>query len=103
MKEAKRGICRVCINTDGSNCKIKKVKTAQNKKRTCNFFEHDISKVKVKQVLQSEYVPYHMTSRKLYKKWATEQKEKELKESMEDKVSALSDPDILSRFRSSAS
>jgi len=103
MKNVIRGVCKVCVNYDGNTCRIKQVKTNQNKKRTCQYFEHDMSKVKIKQRLKSEYVPYHMSSRKLYKKWVTEQKEKELQESMEEKISAVSNPDVLAKFRSTAS
>jgi len=103
MNEIKRGVCRVCINSDGKICKVKKVKTAQNKKRVCSSFEQDITKIRIKKRPKSEYVPYHMTSRKLYKKWLEDQTEKELKESMEQKIEAVSNPDILSKFRSTAS
>ena len=100
--ELKRVKCRVCAFSDGKKCEIKKIKVGQNKPRLCDKFEQDFGKVKVKQRLKSEYVPYHMSSRKLYKKWVTEQKKKEAQESIESKVESLQKPDVLSRFRSSA-
>ncbi len=98
----KRVKCRECGFSDGQRCEIKKVKVAQNKSRVCEKFEHDIGKVKTKQKLKAKYVPYHETSRKLYKKWVTAQKKKELKKTIEANTGSLQKPDVLNRFRSSA-
>ena len=100
--ELKRVKCRVCSFSDGKKCTIKKVKVAQNKARCCDIFEYVAEKVQIKQKLKSSYTPFHMRNKKEYKKWSTEQKKKEINESMESKITALQKPDILNKFRSNA-
>ena len=100
--ELKKVKCKTCSFFDGKRCEIKKVKVAKNKNRQCDKFENDLAKVKVRQKLKAEYVPYHETSRKLYKKWVTEEKKKELLEIKKRSTSVLKKCDVLSNFRSSA-
>jgi len=95
--------CKVCSSFEKSYCKIKKVKVKESKPRTCELFEQDFSKIKIRTPLKTTYVPYHMTSRKAYNAYVKE-KEKEaiLQEELDKKLEVLKSPDILSRFRSSA-
>jgi len=97
MKKVK---CRVCAHTNGKFCKIKKVSVAQNKSRRCAEFEYAPEKVTIKTKVKSTYVPYYLTSRKAYKKYVEQQQKELLQENVEEKVEKLSNPDILSRFRS---
>jgi hypothetical protein len=99
----KRVKCRVCVFSDGKKCELKKEKVAQNKTRLCDLFEYAPEKVKVKTKPKMEYVPYHMTSAKAHKAHLKEREKQVLQESVEEKVAKLSNPDILSRFRSNAS
>ncbi len=90
--------CRVCENSDGKKCLVKKVKVAQNKSRTCELFDYNPGKIKIKQKLKSNYIPWHLRDKTAYKEYAKEQ---------EQQTSAMqgvkvSSPDVLSRFRSSA-
>jgi hypothetical protein len=94
--------CRVCTHSDGKKCLIKKEKVAQNKARRCDFFENNAEKIQIKTKVRSQYIPYHMTSRKAYKAYKKQQTKEVLQQSVEEKVEKLSSPDILSRFRSNA-
>jgi hypothetical protein len=94
--------CRVCTHSDGKKCLIKQEKVAQNKSRRCDFFEHNAEKIQIKTKVRSQYIPYHMTSRKAYKAYKKQQTQEVLQQAVEEKVEKLSSPDILSRFRSNA-
>lgn len=50
--------CNVCSNENNSFCTIKKVKVHINKKRNCDFYVYDSSKLKVKQKIPSIRVGY---------------------------------------------
>ncbi len=88
--------CRVCENTDGKKCLVKRVTVSQNKSRTCELFEHDVSKVRVRKSLKSTYTPFHKRTRKEYKKHMAEENKKELVEQVRNSQ------DCLSNFRSTA-
>ena len=90
--------CRVCENSDGKKCLVKKVKVGQNKSRTCDSFDYNPGKIKVKQKLKATYIPWHFRDKAAFKEYVAEQ---------EQQTSAMqgvktSSPDVLARFRSSA-
>ncbi len=88
--------CRVCSNTDGKKCLLKKIKVGQNKSRVCGLFNYDPSKIKIKKKLEATYVPYYQRSRKEYKRYV----EKEMKKQAIQKAEVTQD--CLANFRSSA-
>lgn len=96
--------CKVCSHFNGFRCTEKNTKVNGSKPRKCTEFIYDPEKVVIKQKLKAVYVPYHMTSRKAYKKHLAEQElQTTTQESLENKLENLKNPDILSKFRSSAS
>ncbi len=98
MKKVK---CVVCANSDGKRCKVKDVKVAQKKSRTCEDFQFDVDKVQIKNSPESEYIPPHLRSRKAYKQYLKEEYKKAKKAEAAQKKVDFSSPDVLSRFRSS--
>ena len=50
--------CSVCANEESSFCKIKKVKISLNKKRLCNAYIYDESKLKKKQDVEIIRIPF---------------------------------------------
>jgi hypothetical protein len=50
--------CSVCANEEASFCKIKKVKISLNKKRLCEAYIYDESKLKKKQDIKITRIPF---------------------------------------------
>ncbi|MBV5347146.1 hypothetical protein JZU46_02870 [bacterium] len=65
--------CKVCSNALRNVCKIKNVGIALNKSRYCDSFNYDLTKVKPISKMEATYIPYHLSNRKAYKKYAKEQ------------------------------
>jgi len=102
-KELGKVKCRVCENEKGGFCKVKKTKVKTNKARHCDAFIMEMSKVKVSVKPESIMRPDWYWDKKEYLKMVKEQmaKEKALEEAREKGL--INDkPDILSKFRSSA-
>lgn len=94
--------CRVCENSDGKRCKVKDVKVAQNKSRTCKEFDYNPGKIKVRQKLEATYIPWHLRDKAAYKEYVAEQEALITKQAANVEGVKISSPDVLSRFRSSA-
>lgn len=91
--------CSVCNNEDKGFCKVKKLKVKVNKPRTCEFFDFNEAKVKIKKQLKSTYIPFHIANRDERRRYLSEQ---EMKQAVESQTSILKNPDCLAQFRSSA-
>ena len=89
--------CRVCSNEQHSFCNTKNVKIHPNKSRTCEDFDYDETKVKVKQKLEGTYVKGG--NMKAFREAAIEAYEQQASGA---KVEAATNPDVLSKFRSTA-
>lgn len=87
--------CKVCANTDGTICKIKNVKVAQNKSRYCDLFDYAPEKVKPVQQMEAIYVPYNIRTRKEYKKTLKEETRKAVVKAVSQNLA----PDCLANFR----
>jgi len=90
--------CRVCENSDGKRCVVKDVKVAQNKSRTCEMFDYNPDKIKIKQKLESKYIPWFLRDKTAYKEYVQEQEQ----QAAAAQGVKIGSPDVLSRFRSSA-
>lgn len=90
--------CRVCEHSDDKKCEVKKSSVAQNKPRRCDYFEHDATKVKVKNKIKTVYHPWHFRDKKAYKEYLKNQEE----QTAQVQGVKTSGPDSLARFRSSA-
>ena len=80
--------CRVCEHEIQGFCSVKKSSVKLNKSRVCRAFKHDITKVKVKQRLDSEMRPDWFHDRKGY----INKLKKAAKEETESKRKDLFDP-----------
>jgi len=63
-------VCAICKNEENKRCLIKKVSVAINKKRRCDKFIFEPTKVKEKQILKTIRMPYREKEelRQRYKK-----------------------------------
>ena len=91
--------CRVCDNEDTGFCKVKECKVKTNKARHCKAFIINENKIRVSIKPKSVVRPDWYWNRKEFIK---ELKKEEEKARQEQKVD-FENPDVLSRFRSSAS
>lgn len=89
--------CKVCANTDGTVCLVKNIGVAQNKPRRCDHFEYSADKAKPISQMKATYTPYHLRSKKEYKKYLIE----EMKERIKANTIKQTAPDCLARFRAS--
>lgn len=94
--------CRSCKNETNGKCSIKKKSVKLNKKRMCDFYDFDVTKVKAKEKPEVRRVPALKEDRKklakknldeLKKYLEREQKEQELKKEklLKEKASKLYD------------
>jgi hypoxanthine phosphoribosyltransferase len=54
----KKIVCAICKNEENKRCIVKKVSVAINKKRRCDKFIFEPTKVKEKQILKTIKLPY---------------------------------------------
>lgn len=88
--------CKVCSYENNSRCDVKKVTVHPNKSRTCTGFDYDATKVRIKQKLSGTYIKGG--DMKAHRK---EMMEAHAQQASGAKVESAN-PDILSRFRSTA-
>lgn len=89
--------CRVCTNEQHSFCNAKNVGIHPNKSRKCGSFEYDATKVKIKQKLPATYVKGG--DMKAYREAAIEAYEQQASGA---RIEEAKNPDVLSKFRSTA-
>lgn len=94
--------CRVCENSDGQKCTVKNTKVSQNKSRKCEFFDYNPGKIKVKQRLDSTYIPWHLRDKAAYKEYVAKQESALAAQTANMNGVKVASPDVLARFRSSA-
>lgn len=119
----KKIICQVCFNQTNGFCSFKKTKIKLRKKRLCDKFRQDVSKIKIKRPIDTIRRPDWFwdreARRKEYKKQIKELQELQDKKEQQDKRIIVDNKDIqiistvkdvshpltgnLSRFTSTAS
>ena len=90
--------CRVCENEDNGVCKVKQCAVKTNKSRHCEAFIMNENKIKISVKPKSQMRPDWYWNRKQVIK---ELKKEAARAKQMQKVD-LENPDVLSRFRSSA-
>jgi hypothetical protein len=74
-----RVICSQCTNEDGAFCTIKKAGVKINKRRNCETFELDVSKVKEKQSPETiKAGPYYWMEKSELKRLIRQQEREEI-------------------------
>ena len=90
--------CRVCDNEKDGYCKVKNCAVKLNKARHCKAFIMNQSKIKVSVKPKSEMRPdWYWDRKKIIRELKEEAKKARQKQEVD-----FENPDILSRFRSSA-
>lgn len=97
--------CKVCANETNEICSVKKCKVKINKSRACEAFIYEPTKVKIKQQLHSEYIPFYVRDKNVRKETIAKMeaaKAKEQAKEVANYIDKAAAPDCLANFRSSA-
>jgi hypothetical protein len=85
-----------------ARCTVKNEKVKISKPRRCEHFVMEHEKVPLKRKLPAKYVPFHLRDKDAYKAAVKEHNKQAEDQNLQNKLDALKNPDILSRFRSTA-
>jgi len=69
-------VCAICLNQAGGFCEVKSSKIKLKKKRLCDKFRQDISKIKIKQPIPTKRRPEYFWDRDKKRRFMKEQLKK---------------------------